>query len=275
MGTSAHATSVERALAILEFLDGARRGWNISEISRKLQIPKSSTHVLVRTLERQGYLKREPGSRGYTLGLKLYGLGRGVMRNLSLPSQALPAMRALSEQTGLTVHLAVLDVDQAIYIQKVEAPGLIRFDTYIGKRTNLHCTAIGKALLAYTTWQRQQRFLSRGSFARYTKNSITTAAALRQELQRIRQRGYAIDDEEEELQIRCVAAPVLDSAGELVAAIGVTGTTGQVQEGQISWLGRTVRQAANRILQSQSAGGGWRTAAGMPADGVPPAGARP
>ncbi len=253
MDTSPNVTSVERALAILEFLDGARRGWNISEISRKLQIPKSSTHVLVRTLERQGYLKREPGSRGYTLGLKLYGLGRGVMRNLSLPEVALPAMKALSEHTGLTVHLAVLDVDQAIYIQKVEAPGLIRFDTYIGKRSNLHCTAVGKALLAYTTWQRQQRFLSRGSFARHTKNSITTAAALRQELQRIRERGYAVDDEEEELQIRCVAAPVLDSAGELVAAIGTTGTTGQVPREQIDRLGRLTIQAAARVLNSRPA----------------------
>ncbi len=248
MSTSPHVTSVERALAILEFLDGARRGWNISEISRKLKIPKSSTHVLVLTLERQGYLKREPGSREYTLGLKLYGLGRGLMNNLALPKKALPAMEWLSERTGLTVHLAVLEMDQAIYIQKVEAPGLIRFDTYVGKRTNLHCTAVGKALLAYTTWQRQQRFLSRGSFARHTKNSITTAAALRQELQRIRERGYAIDDEEEELQIRCIAAPVLNHVGELVAAVGITGTVGQVPEESVDRLGRLTMRAASRIL---------------------------
>ncbi len=252
MSTSPHVTSVERALAILEFLDGARRGWNISEISRRLEIPKSTTHVLVRTLEGLGYLKREPGSRSYTLGLKLYGLGRGIMRDLSLPTQALPAMQWLADRTGLTVHLAVLEMDQAIYIQKVEAPGLIRFDTYIGKRTNLHCTAVGKALLAYTTWQRQERFLSRGSFARHTKNSITTAAALRQELQRIRERGYAIDDEEEELQIRCVAAPVLNHVGELVAAVSVTGTVGQVTEESIGRLGRLTMRAAARILNPES-----------------------
>lgn len=252
MSKSPHVTSVERALAILGFLDGARRGWNISEISRKLKIPKSSTHVLVLTLERQGYLKREPGSREYTLGLKLYGLGRGLMDNLALPSKALPAMEWLSERTGLTVHLAVLEMDQAMYIQKVEAPGLIRFDTYVGKRTNLHCTAVGKTLLAYTTWQRQQRFLSRGSLARYTKNSITTVAALRQELQRIRGRGYAIDDQEEELQIRCIAAPVLNCVGELVAAVGITGTTGQVLKEDIERFARLTLQAASRVLDPQS-----------------------
>ena len=117
-----NATAVERALSILEYLDSSRRGLNISEISRKLRIPKSSAYVIVMTLERLGYVQRKEDSLNYHLGLKAYGLGRGMMKNLTIADVALPTLRVLVDQIRLPAHLAVPDGDQGVYIQKVDTP---------------------------------------------------------------------------------------------------------------------------------------------------------
>jgi IclR family KDG regulon transcriptional repressor len=244
-----HATSIERAFAILEFLDGSRRGWNISELSRKLRIPKSTTHVIVLTLQRLGYLTLDPRTREYSLGLKVYGLGRGLMKSFSLPERALRPMQWLVQITRCTSQLAVMADDQAMYIQKVEGPGIIQFDSYIGKRTNLHCTAVGKVLLAYASEQKQEHILARQSFAHYTSKTITSPNLLRKELAGVRRRGYAVDDEEEELEVRCVAAPVYNQSGEFMAALTIAGTLGQIREENIDELARLVMQAAERIFR--------------------------
>jgi DNA-binding IclR family transcriptional regulator len=123
------ATAVERALLILEPLDSSRRGLNISELSRRLRLPKSSTHVIVLTLERLGYVQKRVGSLHYSLGLKAYALGHSMTKNVSVSELALPHMRALVDQMHLSAHLAVLDGEQGVHIQKVEAPGLIKIDT--------------------------------------------------------------------------------------------------------------------------------------------------
>jgi DNA-binding IclR family transcriptional regulator len=243
-----HSTSVERAFAILEYLDGSRRGLNISELSRKLQIPKSTTHVIVLTLERLGYLAFDQWTRNYSLGLKVSGLGRGLMKSLSLPDTALRPMQWLVEMTRCTAQLAVMADDQAMYIQKVEGPGLIQFDSYIGKRTNLHCTGVGKILLAYAAEPKREHILNKKSFARYTHKTITSANLLRKHLINVRQRGYALDDEEEELEVRCVAAPVFNQLGDFMAALTIAGTVGQIRDENIDDLAHYVIQAANRIF---------------------------
>src|SRR3954452_8875517 len=143
---SPHVISIERTFSILETLDKTQRGWNISEMSRKLNIPKSSAHVIFLTLERLGYIKKMPSSRRYQLGLKVYGLGRSLMKNLDLPDLALPHIKWLVEQTKLTSHMGVLEKNKSVFIQKVDGPGMIKFDTYIGKAADAHCTGLGKAL---------------------------------------------------------------------------------------------------------------------------------
>ena len=209
-------------------LDSSKRGLNISELGRRLAIPKSSAHVIVLTRERLGYVERKPDSLNYHLGLKAYGLGRGVMKNLSVAEIALPSLRVLVDQIHLPAHLAVFDGDQGVYIQKVDVPSLIKIDTYIGRRMDLHCTGVGKVLLAWGPVDVVEHILSKQAYIRHTHNTITSARALRHELARVRRLRYAVDDEEEELAVRCVAVPVFQSGGQFIAGLSVTGTTAQL-----------------------------------------------
>src|SRR5690348_6876817 len=140
--------SVERAFMILEFLNASNRGWNISEMSRKLNIPKSTTHVLVSTLGQLGYIKQAQSSRRFQLSTKMFGLGRRALNAMPLPEAALPHLRALVQETQLTAHVGILEKNQVVFVQKADGPGFIKFDTYIGKCSELHCTGLGKALLA-------------------------------------------------------------------------------------------------------------------------------
>jgi DNA-binding IclR family transcriptional regulator len=243
-----NATAVERALAILECLDSSKRGLNISELSRRLKIPKSSTHVIVVTLERLGYLERKPGSLNYHLGLKAYSMGHGMMKNLSVAEIALPNLRVLVDQIQMPAHLAVADGDQGIYIQKVDRPSLIRIDTYVGRRMDLHCTGVGKVILTWDTSDVAEHILSKDAYIRYTSNTITSSRALRRELARVQKTGYAVDDEEEELGVRCVAVPVFHSTGRFVAALSVTGTTAQLPLDAIESVAERLKRAAAGIF---------------------------
>ena len=231
-------------LAILEYLDGSIRGLNISEISRRLMIPKSSAHVIVLTLERLGYVRKDAGERNYSLGMKAYALGQKMVRTLSVSELALPHMRRLVDRLQLSAHLAVLDKDQGMFIQKIENPGLIKFDTYIGKRMDLHCTGVGKVILAFESPKAVKHVFTKPVYMRYTKNTITSPRELSKEIQEIQKLGYALDDEEEEMGVRCVAVPVTDRLGKFVASLSVTGTIGQVSTDRIEFIASILKETA-------------------------------
>ncbi len=248
MSAVPNATAVERSLAILEHLDSSRRGQNISEISRKLNIPKSSAHVIILTLERLGYVEKRPDTLNYTLGLKAYGLGLGMMKNMSVSKVALPQMRVLVNDLHLPAHLAIPDGDQGVYIQKVEAPGMIKIDTYVGRRMDLHCTGVGKVILAYGPAELVERMLAKQVYIRYTRNTISSPRALQREVARVRKLGYAVDDEEEELAVRCVAVPVFHPTGSFAAALSVTGTTTQIPINALDELAARLKRTAAAIF---------------------------
>ncbi len=238
---------VARALQILETLDDSRRGLNISEISRKLGLPKSSTHVIMLTLEDLNYVRKAEASRRYTLGLKAYGLGQTMMKSFSMAERALPLMQHLAAVLDLTSHFAVLDENQAICIQKAEPPGLTQFDARVGRRMDLHCTGMGKVILAYGGQEILQDLLSRKSFMRHTEHTITSPGGLRREITKIRQEGYAVDDQEEELEVRCVAVPVFNREHEFAGSLSATGTTGQLPVSRVVSVAKTLRETAGAI----------------------------
>jgi IclR family KDG regulon transcriptional repressor len=249
MATTTSAGSVDRAFAILELLNTSQRGWNISELSRKLEIPKSTTHVLVSTLERLGYIRPHASSRRFQLTTKLLGLGRKASNVSPLPDAALPHLRWLVQQTGFTAHVGVLEKTQVVFVQKVDGPGIIKFDTYIGKTSELHCTSLGKSLVAFQPEQSIETLLSSYSYNRFTKKTISSRAMFMVELARVRQLGYSMDDEEEELGIRCVAAPII-SVGSVSAAVSVTGTVNQMPMEDVAKVVAVTRHAAARISAS-------------------------
>ena len=251
MPNSSHANSVDRALTILEFLGESPRRWNISELSRRLGIPKSTTHVLMIALERRGYITRDGGRRNYTAAIRFYGSGCLPGRRLSLSDRALPHMERLARETGLTSHLAVLDEEQSLYVQKVSGPGAIRFDTHVGKRANSHCTAVGKVLLAHANGGVLEDVLSRTRLTRHTMNTIASGNELRAELGHVRRVGFAYDDQEEELDVRCIAVPVFDAMGRFSASLGLTGTISQIYADNTKFLIEAARRAALAIGSNQ------------------------
>src|ERR1700738_3858819 len=142
--TDSPSVAVERALAMLESVAEESEGLSNADISRKLKIPKSSASYILRTLEKQGYLNREPGTGKYRVGLKVLRLSRGALSGLDVREVALPIMRRLMEQTSLTCHLAILDGPDAVYIEKVEPQGFIKMDTWVGRRMHVHATSVAR-----------------------------------------------------------------------------------------------------------------------------------
>jgi len=243
-----HASAAERALAILELLRDSGRGRSISAVGRELHIPKSSAHVLLRTLEDMGYVQRTGRPRGYALGPRAAGLSTACANRLLLPELAHLRMQWLADQTGLAAHLAVMNLNQVEYLHKAESPTSAKFDSYPGKRANLHCTAVGKVLLAFASEHVAQAYFARDTFAHHTEKTITTARALRREIVKVKRQGYAVDDEEEEIGVRCLAIPVFSPSGEVAAALGITGTVEQLQPEAVGPVVSLMKRAAAGIL---------------------------
>jgi IclR family acetate operon transcriptional repressor len=241
------SVAVERALSILEAVAERSAGMTNSEISRRLSIPKSSASYILRTLEQRGYLQRERGTGRYRLGLKVLALNRGVDAGIDIKQMALPVLERLVERSNLTAHLAVLDRGEAVYIEKVDSPGFIKMDTWVGKRMEIHSTGVGKVLVAGLAKAELEAILKARGLKKITPRTITSAAALFRELEKVRERGYAVDDEENSLGARCVAAPVMDATGRVIAAIGVSGTINQIGRTSIPKIAEMARDAARKI----------------------------
>ncbi len=252
------ATAVERALNILEAAAHRRDGLTNSEFSRKLGIPKSSASYILRTLERRGYLRRDAETGRYRLGLKILSLGGDAQANLDIADVALPFMRSLVEKIRMTSHLAVLDQGEAVYIEKVEAPGFFKVNTWVGRRMFLHSTSVGKCLLAWLPRHEVETLVKQQGLKKRTPKTITTMAKLLAELEHVKQSVYAVDDEENSVGARCLGAPIFDSMGNVTAALGASGTLTQMDEANMPRIIEAVKETARRIsrqLQRSGAAG--------------------
>jgi DNA-binding IclR family transcriptional regulator len=241
------SVAVERALAMLEAVAQEPEGLSNAHISRKLKIPKSSASYILRTLEKQAYLNRDPSTGKYRVGLKILSLSRGALSGLDVREVALPIMRHLMEKTNLTCHLAILDGPQAVYIEKVEPQGFIKMDTWVGRRMRVHATSVGKALVAYIAQERLEKILADSGMEKRTPKTITTPARLLKDLEKVRAQGYAIDDEENNMGARCLGAPVFNQHGVIEASLGLSGTTNQVNAQTIPRIVEHLKDAARHL----------------------------
>ena len=242
--------AVERTLAILELLATSRAGLALPEIAKNLSLPKSSAHCLLITLERHRYLQRNETTGRYRFGSKLFSLGNMSLSGFEVRQAAVPHMCSLMERTGLTVHLAVLERYEAVVVEKVKPPGVFKLATWLGKRMDLHCTSLGKALIAHLPEEEMARLVRETGLPRHNDNSIASLRKLKEDLARSRRLGYSFDDEEDEIGYRCIGAPVFDEAGHVAAAISISGTIWQVEEANSMALAKEVMQAAEALTKS-------------------------
>ncbi|HME31476.1 MAG TPA: IclR family transcriptional regulator [Terriglobales bacterium] len=241
------STAVERTILILEAVGQREGGMSNADFHRKLKIPKSSASYILRTLEQHGYVRRDLDSGKYRLGMKVVSLARAALGGVEVREVALPIMRHLVDHIHLTTHLAILDHEEAVYVEKVEEPSFIKMDTWIGRRMEVHSTAVGKALLAYLDPEERETIIRHRGMKKLTPHTITSMAKLMKEFERVRQLGYSVDDEENSLGARCVGAPIFNSQGQVEASLGSTGTITDVPRDAVPRLAQIVKDAARRI----------------------------
>lgn len=215
-------SSVANAIRVVKAFSDHEFEIGISSLANRLGLAKSTVHRLATTLIDAGILEQNPETGKYRLGLLVFELGSLVRRKIDVYNEAKPWLFALRDQTGETVHLAVLGRQGLVYINFIESQKAIRMSTGLGQRKPLHCTAEGKALLAFQPAETIERVIAAG-LERLTPKTITDPAILRDELAVVRARGYATDDEESEPGMRCIAAPVRDDSGNVTAAVGIAG----------------------------------------------------
>jgi len=244
----ARLSSVANAIRLVKAFSETEYEIGISALAAKLGLAKSTVHRLATTLIDAGMLEQNPETGKYRLGLMVFELGALVRRKMDIYNEAKPWLYTLREQTGETVHLAVLSRQTMVYINFMESQKAIRMSTGIGQRKPLHCTAEGKVLLAFQPQDIAERVIA-GELERLTPNTIVDSGILRDELAAIRARLYAVDDEECELGMRCIAAPVRDDSGNVSAAVGIAGPVQRLTKKRLISLAPTLISAVGAISQ--------------------------
>lgn len=214
--------AVEHCLELINALAANDAPRGITELGTELHLAKSTVYRLLQTLVKHGYAVQDPASGRYRLGLKFLEIGGVVQNGLSVRTIAHPHLQALMAATNETAQLGILDGREVVYADKIECARTIRMYSSVGRRSPLHCTALGKVLLAHQSEETLRAILG-GRLTRRTSHSITAPRALRAELLQIREQGYALDDEEFEEGLRCLAAPARDYTGAVVASLGIAG----------------------------------------------------
>jgi len=248
--------SLQRGLGILEIIAKKQTGVTTVEVSREIGLHTSTTFHLLRTLATLGYLAQDEITKQYHVGSKIFHLAASVSNEVQLLKMANPFLVDMAKQTGETSHLALFERGEVIVVGKIDGGGPVGVTERVGYPRPAHCTAIGKVLLASLSVAELKAFLSSAELRPMTLRTITAKATLEQELESVRAQGYAIDDEEFAQGLRCLAAPVWNFTGNVVAAIGISGPVWRVTLDRIAQLTEYVRAAAHRLSQELGESGG-------------------
>jgi len=240
--------TVKKAMDIMDCLGETGVPLSASEISRKLDMSRSTVYRLLTTLATGGYVSHDPTNpEKYRLGFKIPELASSLLGSIQLRQQALPFLQELKDIANETVHLVVMDRGKVTYIDKVECSQAVRMHSAIGRRGFAHCTAVGKAMLAFMSEKEVESIVEEHGLLACTPNTITDKEVLLRELERIQQQGYAVDDIENEEGIRCVGAPIFDHQGRPVAALSVSGPAFRLSMERVKELTGAVTSTAAKI----------------------------
>jgi DNA-binding IclR family transcriptional regulator len=249
-------SSVTTAVRLLKAFSEREVEIGISSLAKRLGVAKSTAHRLAVTLVAEGLLEQDRDSGKYRLGTALFRLGALVRQRMTVSNEGRPYLFALRDKTNESVHLAILDGSEIMHVYNLESTQAIRARSDIGVRKPAYCTAEGRAILAFRSAEAIEQTIRAGLQAR-TPQTITDPQALRRELEAVRQRGCAIEDEESEIGMRCIAAPIRNDSGEVVASVGMAGPVTRLSKKAIAAFMPHVIETAEQI----SARLGYRGAA--------------
>lgn len=238
--------SFKKAVAILEAFSIREPRLPLTEIARRAKLPLSTAHRILGTLHSVGFIDRDGERDQYRLGLRLLELGSIVLSNMELHREAMPFIEALARESGETIHLGVFDGTQVISIEKIDSAHGLASNVTIGKGAPAYCTGVGKALLAFQP-DEAVAAVCRNGLTRKTPNTITSERRLRQELARIRALGYAVDNSENEIGVRCVAAPIRNHTGAVIASLSISGPAARIREADVPRLAERVKETARKL----------------------------
>ena len=243
--------SLVHGLDILLLYDTSTPCLTVSEISKRLGYSLSKTYRLTRALLKRGFLRENPGTAEYALGLSSLRIGLLAKQNLDLPAVARPFMKELAQLAKETVLLTAINGTRGICLERVESEEPIRYSLFQpGADLPLHCGASSKVLLAYVGEEDWDRVIAKEGLKRYTDKTITEVDALKSHLREIRRKGYAFSDEEADRDVRAVAAPILNAAGEPVAGLSVAGPAYRIKKKRVASLAKLVMEYADKISAS-------------------------
>ncbi|MDM5338447.1 IclR family transcriptional regulator [Fictibacillus enclensis] len=217
--------SVSRALDIITLVSLKKGGLGVTEIAKQIDINKSSVYRILSTLVLYGYIEQDKETGRYKLGYKFLEVSTKLLESIDLRGEAKPFLQELEDETNEVVHLVVFDQGEVVYIEKLDGNETLRMHSKVGKRAPMHCTSVGKAILASLPANEVVEILQRKGMPKHTDKTITDKDLFLEELNQVRQKGYALDLEENETGITCIAVPIYDHLGTVAGAVSISGPT--------------------------------------------------
>jgi DNA-binding IclR family transcriptional regulator len=239
--------SLGRAFAILEEVARHREGIGLADLSKLVGLHNSTTFHLAKTMVSLGYIRQEKDSKRYRVGRPLFALAASALDEIEMVSVATPVLEDLSRETGESSHFAVRMGDAVVVIARTSGPGAFQLTDRVGVVRPVHCTALGKVILASLRHDQLERFLERVELKPSTEKSITKIPVLLRQIAEIRRTGIASDDGEFNLEVRCVAVPVKDFTGQIIGALGISGPIWRLSNQALQSRGKIVQAAARRL----------------------------
>ncbi|WP_425146405.1 IclR family transcriptional regulator [Deinococcus sp.] len=243
---SENVQSVERALDIINTIVAANRSLSIAELSQAMALAPSTIHRILQTLTVKNYVYQDPQTKRYDIGPEIVDISSALYLRYDLVRRVRPYLQELVELTGETAHVAQLYGTSAMYLSQVEPLSMVRMFTTPGSVAPLHCSDVGKVFLADLPAARVDEIVRKTGLPARTPHTLTDALALTHELQRVRRDGYALDDQEREMGVRCLSAGILNGAGKVIAAIGVAGPTSRLTRERVAEVSAAVTGMAAR-----------------------------
>lgn len=240
--------SIDRAVAILDCFSEEKKELRLSEISERLGLNKSTVHGIISTLKYHGFISQDEETQKYKLGIRFVQFGDLVINSMNIRNAAVPVIDAVCEKIEETVHVAMLDGLDVVWIEKRECTKSIKTSTKIGARLPAYTTADGKIIICYQNKDKIKNYLPK-RIPQYTNNTITNKGEFIKKLEEMKKNGYAIDNEEYVEGLKCVAAPIFDHDGKVRFSLSTTGPAFRMNEERIKELIVIIKEAANEISQ--------------------------